>query len=123
MIGLLLPTLCSANVTVNTLHPGVVATELGRFLLPSEPQWWQLPLFNLLQGFALSPEEGSKTSVYLCSSPEVEGVTSKYFDKCRPVASSRESYDIEVARRLFEVSVELTGAPVPSLLQGQAARV
>lgn len=89
-----------------------------------------------------------QTSIYLSSSPEVEGVSGKvrprcrwlnapagprcsprarpkrplifrlhpccppaqqYFDKCRPVTSSKESYDAEVARRLWDASAELVG--------------
>lgn len=50
-----------------------------------------------------------QTSIYLAASPEVAGVSGKYFDKCRPVSSSRESYDLDVARRLFDTSAELVG--------------
>jgi hypothetical protein len=47
--------------------------------------------------------------VYLAASPEVEGVSGKYYDKCRPVSSSKESYDAAVAARLWDVSAELVG--------------
>ena len=50
-----------------------------------------------------------QTSIYLASSPEVEGVSGKYYDKCRPVTSSGESYNADVARRLWDVSAELVG--------------
>ena len=50
-----------------------------------------------------------QTSVYLASSPEVEGLSGKYFDKCRPVSSSAESYDLAVAQRLWDASAELVG--------------
>ena len=53
--------------------------------------------------------QGAETSIYLASSPEVEGVSSKYYDNCRPVSSNAESYDADVARRLWEASAELTG--------------
>jgi hypothetical protein len=48
-----------------------------------------------------------QTSIYLASSPEAEGVSGKYWDKCRPMSSSRESYDNSVAARLWDVSAEL----------------
>lgn len=66
------------------------------------------PLHSLLlQMFGLTPEEGARTSIYLASSPEVQGLTAKYFDKCKPVSSSSESYDTGVQRRLWDVSAEL----------------
>ena len=98
-----------SGVAVNALHPGIVDTELARYLLPGEPAWWQKPLFAVAKSLALTPEQGARTSVYLASSPEAEGVSGKYFVDCKPAASSKESYDEEVARRLWEVSAEMTG--------------
>jgi retinol dehydrogenase-14 len=66
-------------------------------------------MYKLVKPFFLSPEKGAETPVYLASSPEVEGVTGKYFVHKRAVASSPESYDPEVARRLWRISVQLTG--------------
>lgn len=60
------------------------------------------------------PLQGALTSIYLASSPEVEGVSGKYFDKCRPIASTPLSYDLDVAVKLWEVSQELTAAKVPA---------
>jgi hypothetical protein len=57
----------------------------------------------------LSPEEGAKTSIYLASSSEVEGVTGKYFEKCKPKRSSPESYDEALAARLWHLSERMTG--------------
>jgi hypothetical protein len=58
----------------------------------------------------ITPEEGARTSIYLASSPEVEGVTGRYFDQGRDVPSSPASYDEAVARKLWEVSEDLTRA-------------
>lgn len=94
------------GVTVNALHPGFVATNFGRSnggILD--------PLFKLGQFAAISPEEGAKTSIYLATSPQVAGVTGKYFDKCKPIASSRVSYDEAAARRLWDISAQMTGLP------------
>lgn len=52
------------------------------------------------------------TSIYLANSPEVEGISGKYFDKCRPISSTPLSYDLDVAVKLWEVSQELTAAKV-----------
>lgn len=104
------------GITATTLHPGVVDTELARYLLPAggvaAAAWWQRPLFAAARKFALTPEQGAATSIHLATAPEVEGVSGKYFDKCRPVDSSRESYDADKCRRLWEASAELVGLPV-----------
>ena len=58
--------------------------------------------------FALSPEQGVDNTIYLASSPEVEGVTGKYFVEREPAQSSPLSYDEGVAQRLWQVSEDLT---------------
>lgn len=88
-------------VTANCLHPGAVATNLFRGL----PGFLQF----IIKLLTISPERGARTSVYLASSPEVEGVSGKYFARRRPEKSSEASYNAEAARRLWEVSAELTG--------------
>jgi NAD(P)-dependent dehydrogenase (short-subunit alcohol dehydrogenase family) len=96
------------GVTANVLHPGFVATPLytkgGGILKTLGPI--MMPLIRLL---AKSPEEGAKTVVYLASSPEVEGVTGEYFVDREPVRAAGETYDEEKARRLWEISEEMTG--------------
>lgn len=92
-----------SKVMVNALHPGVVASELGRYILPSIPP----VLAQLASNFVLTPEQGARTSIYLASSPEVQGKTGLYWDKCKSVRSSRLSYDTIKASRLWDVSMEL----------------
>jgi NAD(P)-dependent dehydrogenase (short-subunit alcohol dehydrogenase family) len=93
----------AAGVTVNCLTPGVVATRmLGDYM--GAP-----PGSGVNSTFGASPKEGAETSIYLAASPEVEGVTGKYFVGKKPAASSRESHDEAAARRLWEVSERLTG--------------
>lgn len=92
------------SVTANALHPGLVGTNLlannGRFGA----------LLKAFLGFrGTSPKEGAQTVVYLASSPEVNGVTGQYYVKQKPLQSSEASYDTGAARRLWEVSAELTG--------------
>jgi hypothetical protein len=58
--------------------------------------------------FALSPEEGADNTIYLASSPDVAGVTGKYFVKREPAQSSPLSYDEDIAKRLWEISEDLT---------------
>jgi len=94
------------GVTANCLHPGAVATNI-----------WSRPLgragfiMKLLRLFMMGPEGGAKTPIYLASSPDVEGVSGKYFTNKKEKESSKESNDEQVARRLWLVSEELTGLP------------
>ena len=92
------------GVTANCLHPGFVATNFG-----ASNGGIFGPIFRLAQLIALKPNQGAETSVYLASSPEVEGVSGKYFDKKKAVRSSEVSYDRATAERLWQVSEELTG--------------
>ena len=99
--------LAGSKITVNCLHPGVVATELfSRYIVPS---------FGILEGpvqalssvFLKSPAQGASTSIFLASDPSVEGISGKYWVDSKAQASSKASYDAVVARRLFEVSQEI----------------
>lgn len=81
----------------------------------SNIQWWQQPLISASQLFLKTPQQGAATSIYLATSPEVAGVSGKYWVDCQPKTSSAESYDSEVARKLWQASVELTGAPADVL--------
>jgi hypothetical protein len=68
------------------------------------------PLLKWVMGFvAISPEEGAKNSIYLATAPQVAGVTGKYFIKNQAESSSACSYDLDVARQLWEISAKLTG--------------
>jgi NAD(P)-dependent dehydrogenase (short-subunit alcohol dehydrogenase family) len=89
------------GVTANCLHPGAVGTNLFRGL----PKLLQA----LIALVTMGPERGARTSIYLASSPEVEGVRGKYFARRKQERSSDASYDREAARKLWEVSEELTG--------------
>jgi len=88
------------GVMVNCFTPGMTRTDLGRHL--------RGPAGFFFRHMGKSPEDGARTAIYLASSPEVEGVTGKYFSDCRGVRSSDSSYDESLARRLWEVSERLT---------------
>jgi NAD(P)-dependent dehydrogenase (short-subunit alcohol dehydrogenase family) len=96
--------LSGSGVTANSLNPGIVATKMLA-------DYMGVPIAGgaLVRTFGAKPEEGAETSIYLASSPEVETVTGKYFERKQQTASSRESYDEATARRLWEVSERLTG--------------
>ncbi len=88
------------GVTANAVDPGTVATNFAM------NNGKLIGLAVRLFRFALpSPEEGAQTSIYLASSPEVEGVTGRYFVKCQAVPSSPASYDTATASRLWQVGM------------------
>lgn len=92
------------RVTVNTLHPGHVATDIWRTSFS-----FFGPIIKRMTGlFALSPEEGADNSIFLASAPDVEGVTGKYYIKRELAQSSLLSYDQGLAKHLWEVSENIT---------------
>ncbi len=93
------------GVTVNALHPGGVATNFGA----GQPGPLTQVIRFFITRFGITPEQGAQTSIYLASSPEVKGVTSKYFDKSKPVRSSPASYNNQAAERLWLISEAMTG--------------
>ncbi len=94
------------GVTANCLHPGFVATRFG-----DESGGLISSGVRAAKRFALSPQEGSETLVYLASSPEVAGVTGMYFHKCRPASPSRAAQDDLAAKRLWQETAKLAGLP------------
>src|ERR671914_52802 len=92
------------GITANCLHPGAgVRTNFGSGVTG---------VFGLmvrsLRPLMKSPEKGAETSIYLASSPEVEGLSGRYFVKKAEARSSGMSYEERLARRLWEVSAQLT---------------
>jgi NAD(P)-dependent dehydrogenase (short-subunit alcohol dehydrogenase family) len=92
-----------AKVTANVLHPGVIASGFGQTYGGATAFF-----VRLAHPFFASPEAGARTSVYLASSPEVAGVTGKYFAKCKAVKSSADSYDEAAQKKLWALSEEMT---------------
>lgn len=98
-------------VTVNALHPGFVASGFGR----NNGGFVGLFMRHVVPHVARTPAEGAATPVYLASSPQVAGVSGRYFVDCRPVNSSPASYDRAAAARLWTISEELTGVSLPEV--------
>lgn len=95
-----------SGVTVNCLHPGFVATRFG-----DQSEGWFSSFIRLGKRFALTPQQGAETLVYLASSEDVAGITGEYFHKCLVVSPTPEARDDVKARRLWEESVKLAGLP------------
>jgi NAD(P)-dependent dehydrogenase (short-subunit alcohol dehydrogenase family) len=91
------------GVTANCLHPGFVATNFAQ----SDGGPAVRLLVKVIGSFGASPHEGAKTSIYLASSPHVEGVTGQYFVKSIPRRSAAISYDESLQRQLWELSAKL----------------
>ncbi|MFZ5653582.1 MAG: SDR family oxidoreductase [Pseudomonadota bacterium] len=89
-----------SGVTVNALHPGTVATNIGI------PGW--------LSPFIATPEKGARTSIHLACAPELEQVTGRYFANGKEARSSRRSHDRAVGRRLWAVTEKLCGIAGPA---------
>ena len=92
------------GVTVNALHPGFIATGFAR----NNGVFYNIGM-KIIGLFIRKPDQGAQTSIYLASSPEVEGLSGKYFVDCKAVDSSPRSYDQALAEKLWQVSLELTG--------------
>ena len=93
------------GVTVNALHPGFVASSFAH-----NNGWlvaWGTKVAQKLAG--RTPEDGARTVIYLATSPEVEGISGKYFIDEKVVDSSPVSYDETSAKRLWVVSEQMTG--------------
>ncbi len=88
------------DTTVNALMPGIVNTGL----FDNFPIWIQ----KLMRIFLISPEKGAQTSVYLATSEDAYRFTGEYFDKKKPASTSKISKDMELAKQLWDTSLEMT---------------
>jgi retinol dehydrogenase-12 len=99
------------GVTVNAVHPGHVATDIWKtnfsVIGPA--------LKYITSLFALTPQQGADTLIYLASSPEVSGITGQYFEKRQAIPSSPLSHDEQIARQLWEISEKLTALKTSSV--------
>jgi WW domain-containing oxidoreductase len=91
------------GVTVNSLHPGLVQTNIFK----RSPKWlhWLIPVVGL---FAKSPATGAATQCYVATAPALAGVTGVYFDNCNPSVPTATAENDALAARLWTVSEDLT---------------
>jgi NAD(P)-dependent dehydrogenase (short-subunit alcohol dehydrogenase family) len=92
------------GVTVNALHPGFIATGFAR----NNGFFYNFGM-KVIGLFIRKPDQGAQTSVYLASSPEVEGLSGKFFVDSKAIDSSPLSHDQALSEKLWQVSLELTG--------------
>ena len=91
----------TTKATSNSLHPGVIPTNLARHL-PERNYDMSNPMFKTIP-------EGTSTQCYVATSPDLERVTGYYFDDCNPAVPNRHMQDDEMAARLWAVSERLVG--------------
>ena len=96
------------HVTVNVLHPGVVASGFGR---NAEAGWMRaaVRVLSVIPGVMINAEKGAQTSIWAATDPSLAKVSGRYFDKRAPVESSKASGDDALAQRLWEMSEQMTG--------------
>lgn len=96
--------LAGSGVTVNTCHPGAVATGLG-----TNNGWLGKLAMGVVKPFFRSPLKGAESSIYLATSNEVDSVSGEYFYNCKIEATKPWATDMDQARQLWRVSEEMTG--------------
>jgi NAD(P)-dependent dehydrogenase (short-subunit alcohol dehydrogenase family) len=96
--------LAGTGVTANCLHPGFVGTRFG-----DESGGLMSWFIKLGKNFALTPEQGAETIIYLASSDDVAGKTGGYYDKKKLVTPSRAAQNDADAKRLWDVSAKISG--------------
>jgi NAD(P)-dependent dehydrogenase (short-subunit alcohol dehydrogenase family) len=94
--------LAGTGVTTNSLHPGFVNTRFG-----DATGGWTSRIFGVMKMFAISPEKGAETIIYLGSSDEVAKTSGLYFYKCKAVEPSKLAMDDAVAERLWQETEKL----------------
>jgi NAD(P)-dependent dehydrogenase (short-subunit alcohol dehydrogenase family) len=90
------------GITSNSLHPGGVATNFA-----SETSGFSKILMYFARPFFKSPEEGARTSIYLASSPKIEGVTHEYFSDLKIKEANKDAQSKFLATKLWQMSEEL----------------
>ena len=101
--------LMGTGVTTNCLHPGFVATGFG----DNNGGLWRVFIAIAKRVSAIPVERGAETPVYVASSPELDGVSGKYFAKCRERTPDAPAQDDRAAARLWEQSERLIGFKLP----------
>ena len=92
------------GVTVNSLHPGIIFTDLFR-----HPTAWCYLIYFTIYLFGKRTKQGALTTIHLAVSEDVEGVTGVYFVDCKPIGPSEAAQDDGAAKKLWEISAHLVG--------------
>ncbi len=93
------------RLTATSLHPGFVRTDFGA----EDQAWFFSVISHVVRPFLRTPAQGAQTSIYLASSPDVEGVTGQFFANSKPKTANKIAYDADMTARLWRISAELVG--------------
>lgn len=96
--------LAGTGVTANCLHPGFVGTRFGHNA--GGFMGWAV---KIAQNFALTPEQGAETIIYLADSDDVEGKTGGYYYRKELATPTREAQNDADAKRLWDISAKIAG--------------
>ncbi len=91
------------RVTATSLHPGFVRTEFGA----EDQAWFFSAISHVVRPFLKTPAEGAHTSIYLASSPDVDGVTGQFFVNGKPKTANKAGTDPAITARLWQTSADL----------------
>lgn len=97
----------NTNITVNALHPGLVATNFGK-----NNGLIRFYIRRLIKRNEINPLEGSRTSSYLATSPDLVDITGRYFVNAKQIESSSASYNKTLAKQLWGISETLTNVSI-----------
>lgn len=93
------------GITVNSCHPGAVATNMG----VNRETGFGRGIMRVLKPFFRTPEEGADTAVFLATDPSVAKISGEYFRNRKPVAAAKKAQDKELSEKLWTWTEALTG--------------
>ncbi|XP_023671126.1 retinol dehydrogenase 13 [Paramormyrops kingsleyae] len=96
------------GVTVYSLHPGVVRTELARHQLTPSALWKRIlivPIYLLMK----TPWQGAQTTIYCAVEESIADVSGLYYSDCAPKEPAPQAKDDQAARRLWDLSTSMLG--------------
>lgn len=96
------------GVTVYSLHPGVIRTELGRHILLTFP-FWKKMLFHTFKWIIKSPWEGAQTTIYCAVDESLANVSGLYYSDCAPKKPAPQALDDAAAKKLWDLSASMVG--------------
>ncbi|XP_059205817.1 retinol dehydrogenase 12 isoform X2 [Centropristis striata] len=96
------------GVTVYSLHPGVICTELGRHMFPTLALWQKI-LLRPITLFMKTPREGAQTTIYCAVDESQADVSGLYYSDCAPKSPAPNALDDEAAKKLWDISASMVG--------------
>ncbi|KAM9765812.1 retinol dehydrogenase 13 [Menidia menidia] len=96
------------GVSVYSLHPGVIRTELGRYLLPTLALWKRI-LASVFMKIVKNPWEGAQTTIYCAVDENVANESGLYYSDCAPKTPAPQALDDDAAKKLWDLSASMVG--------------